>query len=107
GRQSNALKKNVQGSGSNFRVHRCQAVTYPIRPWVNIHLTVNLRDARRPNKRTQKGELRVRKALISMLVSAAMVMGQLPVMAADTGPLTPGAAAGVQQAQGRDDIDNP
>ncbi len=49
----------------------------------------------------------MRKALISMLVSAAMVMGQMPVMAADTGPLTPGAAAGVQQAQGRDDLDNP
>lgn len=49
----------------------------------------------------------MRKALISMLVGAAMVMGQVPVMAADTGPLTPGAAAGVQQAQGRDDIDNP
>ena len=42
-----------------------------------------------------------------MLVSAAMVMGQLPVMAADTGPLTPGAAAGVQQAQGNDDLNNP
>ncbi|HEX5280281.1 MAG TPA: hypothetical protein VFW28_09390 [Micropepsaceae bacterium] len=49
----------------------------------------------------------MRKALISMLVSAAMLMGQMPVMAADTGPLTPGAAAGVQQAQGRDDYDNP
>jgi len=48
----------------------------------------------------------VRKALISMLVSAAMVVGQMPVMAADTGPLTPGAAAGVQQAQGGD-YDNP
>lgn len=59
------------------------------------------------NKRTQKGELRVKKALISTLVSAAMLMGQMPVMAADTGPLAPGAAAGVQQAQGRDDIDNP
>lgn len=49
----------------------------------------------------------MRKALISMLVSAAMVMGQMPVMAADTGPLTPGAAAGVQQAQGNDDLNNP
>jgi hypothetical protein len=34
-----------------------------------------------------------------------MVIGPLPAMAADTG-LAPGAAAGVQQAQGRDD-DNP
>ena len=49
----------------------------------------------------------MRKALISILVGAAMIMGQMPVMAADTGPLTPGAAAGVQQAQGRDDLDNP
>lgn len=49
----------------------------------------------------------MKKALVSMLVSAAMVMGQVPVMAADTGPLAPGAAAGVQKAQGRDDIDNP
>lgn len=49
----------------------------------------------------------MRKALISMLVGAAMVVGQMPVMAADTGPLAPGAAAGVQQAQGTDDIDNP
>lgn len=47
----------------------------------------------------------MRKALISLLVSAAMVIGPLPAMAADTG-LAPGAAAGVQQAQGRDD-DNP
>ena|SRR5579872_5126335 len=59
------------------------------------------------NKRTQKGELRVKKALISMLVSAALVVGQLPAMAADAGPLAPGAAAGVQQAQGRDFDDNP
>jgi hypothetical protein len=59
------------------------------------------------NKTTQKGELRVRKALISLLVSAAMVVGPLPAMAADVGPLAPGAAAGVQQAQGRDDYDNP
>ena len=48
----------------------------------------------------------MKKALISILVSAAMFMGQMPVMAADTGPLTPGTAAGVQQAQGGD-YDNP
>jgi hypothetical protein len=60
---------------------------------------------KRSNKTTQKGELRVKKVLISLLVSAAMVIGPLPAMAADTG-LAPGAAAGVQQAQGRDD-DNP
>lgn len=47
----------------------------------------------------------MKKSLISLLVSAAMVIGPLPAMAADTG-LAPGAAAGVQQAQGRDD-DNP
>ena len=47
----------------------------------------------------------MKKTLISLLVSAAMVIGPLPAMAADTG-LAPGAAAGVQQAQGRDD-DNP
>ena len=49
----------------------------------------------------------MRKALISLLVSAAMVIGPLPALAADVGPLAPGAAAGVQQAQGRDDYDNP
>ena len=48
----------------------------------------------------------MKKALISVLVSAAMVIGPLPALAADTGPLAPGSAAGVQQAQGRDD-DNP
>jgi hypothetical protein len=58
------------------------------------------------DKRTRKRELRVKKALISLLVSAAMVIGPLPAIAADTGPLAPGSAAGVQQAQGRDD-DNP
>lgn len=47
----------------------------------------------------------MKRTLISLLVSAAMVIGPLPAMAADTG-LAPGAAAGVQQAQGRDD-DNP
>jgi len=36
-----------------------------------------------------------------------MVVGPLPAMAADVGPLAAGAAAGVQQAQGRDDYDNP
>lgn len=43
----------------------------------------------------------MKKALVSMLVSAALVVSQVvPVMAADSGPLAPGAAAGVQQAQG-------
>ena len=53
------------------------------------------------NKITQQeGELRVKRALLSILVSAAMVFGSLPAMSADTGPLAPGAAAGVKQAQG-------
>ena len=62
----------------------------------------------------------MKKALISILVSAVMVIAPLPAMAADTnaanpakpgpatqaGTLTPGGAAGVQLAQGLD-IDNP
>ena len=45
----------------------------------------------------------MKKALISLLVSAAVVIGPLPAIAADTGPLAPGSAAGVQQAQAGDD----
>ena len=59
----------------------------------------------------------MKKALVSLLVSAAMVIGPLPAMSADsnpaktgpvaqTGPLAPGTAAGVKLAQGQDD-DNP
>jgi uncharacterized membrane protein len=62
----------------------------------------------------------VKKALISIMVSAAMAVAPLPAMAADASPanqtktapvtqaapLAPGGAAGVQLAQGRDD-DNP
>ena len=42
----------------------------------------------------------MKKALVSILVSAALFVGQMPAMAAnDKGPLPPGAAAGVQKAQ--------
>jgi hypothetical protein len=45
----------------------------------------------------------VKRALISILIGAAMVIGPLPAMSADTGPLAPGSAAGVKQAQGDND----
>jgi hypothetical protein len=41
----------------------------------------------------------VKKTLISLFVSAAMVIAPMSAMAADTGPLPPGAPAGVKQAQ--------
>ena len=41
----------------------------------------------------------MKRALISLLISAAMVIGPLPAMSADTGPLPSGTAAGVKQAQ--------
>ena len=41
----------------------------------------------------------MKKTLISLFVSAAMVIAPMPAMAADTGPLPPGAPAGVKQAQ--------
>ena len=45
----------------------------------------------------------MKRALISLLVSAAMVIGPLPALSADTGPLPSGTAAGIKQAQDRDD----
>ena len=51
----------------------------------------------------KKGELRVKKALISIITSAAMAIAPLPAMSADTGPLAPGSAAGVKQAQADND----
>jgi hypothetical protein len=51
----------------------------------------------------KQGELRVKRSHISLLVSAAMVIAPLPAMSADTGPLAPGGAAGIQKAQGSDD----
>jgi hypothetical protein len=51
----------------------------------------------------KQGELRVKRSHISLLVSAAMVIAPLPAMSADTGPLAPGGAAGIQKAQGGDD----
>jgi len=44
----------------------------------------------------------VKRALISVLISAAMVIAPLPAMSADTGPLPSGTAAGVKQAQSDD-----
>jgi hypothetical protein len=41
----------------------------------------------------------VKRSHISLLVSAALVIAPLPAMSADTGPLAPGAAAGVKKAQ--------
>lgn len=49
----------------------------------------------------------MKRTLISLLVSAAMVVAPLPAMSADTGPLAPGAAAGIQKAQGDNDKDPP
>ena len=44
------------------------------------------------------------KPHISLLVSAAMIIAPLPAMSADTGPLAPGSAAGVKQAQSDDKV---
>ena len=49
----------------------------------------------------------MKRALISVLISAAMVIGPLPAMSADTGPLPTGSAAGVKQAQGNNDEETP
>ena len=49
----------------------------------------------------------MKRALISLLVSAAMVIGPLPALSADTGPLPSGTAAGVKQAQGNNDEETP
>ncbi|HEX3485477.1 MAG TPA: hypothetical protein VHT51_10480 [Micropepsaceae bacterium] len=51
-----------------------------------------------------KGELRVNKTLVSLFVSAAIIIAPLPAMSADTGPLAPGSAAGVKQAQSDDNV---
>ena len=48
----------------------------------------------------------MKKSIISMLVSAALIVAPLPAMSADTGPLPAAPAAGVKQAQGND-RDNP
>lgn len=45
----------------------------------------------------------MKRALISLLISAAMVIAPLPAMSADTGPLPSGTAAGVKQAQDNDE----
>ena len=45
----------------------------------------------------------MKRALTSLLISAAMVIGPLPAMSADTGPLPAGTVAGVKQAQSADD----
>ena len=45
----------------------------------------------------------MKRTLISLLVSTAMVIGPLPAMSADTGPLPSGNAAGVKQAQNDND----
>jgi hypothetical protein len=52
------------------------------------------------NKIPKKGEPEVKRALISILVSATMAIAPLPAMSAETGPLAPGGAAGVKEAQG-------
>jgi hypothetical protein len=49
----------------------------------------------------------VKRSIISMLVSAALVIAPLPAMSADTGPLPAAPAAGVKQAQGNNDINPP
>jgi len=49
----------------------------------------------------------VKRSIISMLVSAALVIAPLPAMSADTGPLPAAPAAGVKQAQGANDLNPP
>src|SRR5215475_4767504 len=70
-------------------------------------LTVFACDGKQRNKITQLGEQRVKRTIISMLVSAALVVAPLPAMSADTGPLPAAPAAGVKQAQGANDINPP
>jgi len=59
-------------------------------------------DGKQRNKITQPGEQRVKRTIISTVVSAALVIAPLPAMSADTGPLPAAPAAGVKQAQGAD-----
>src|SRR3981081_1409771 len=66
-------------------------------------LTIPSQDGKQRNKITQKGAMRVKITLLSCLVSTAMVIGPLPAMSADTGPLPSGTAAGVKQAQSDND----
>lgn len=47
------------------------------------------------------------RSIVSILVSAAMVIAPLPAMSADTGPLPAAPAAGVKQAQGTDATNPP
>lgn len=70
-------------------------------------LTVFACDGKQRNKITQLGEQRVKKSIVSMIVSAALVIAPLPAMSADTGPLPAAPAAGVKQAQGANDLLNP
>jgi hypothetical protein len=45
------------------------------------------------------GELSVKRALFSVVLTSAMVVASLPAISAASGPLAPGSAAGVKQAQ--------
>jgi hypothetical protein len=49
-------------------------------------------------------EPRVKRSIVSMVVSGALVIAPLPAMSADTGPLPAAPAAGVKQAQGANDL---
>ena len=49
----------------------------------------------------------MKRSIISMVVSAALVIAPLPAMSADTGPLPAAPAAGVKQAQGANDLNPP
>ena len=56
-------------------------------------------------KHLDRGVPQVKRELISLAVGAAMLAAPLAAVAADTkGPLTPGSAAGVKQAQGFDNV---
>ena len=70
-------------------------------------MTVFACDGKQRNKITQLGEQRVKRSIISMVVSAALFIAPLPAMSADTGPLPAAPAAGVKQAQGANDINPP
>ena len=45
----------------------------------------------------------MKRSILSIVVSAALVIAPLPAMSADTGPLPAAPAAGVKQAQGAND----
>ena len=70
-------------------------------------MTVFACDGKQRNKITQLGEQRVKRKILSVVVSAALAIAPLPAMSADSGPLPAAPAAGVKQAQGANDTTPP